>query len=184
MAVPRRPRPVSAKEELVSAKEEPGIAEGDSGNPFDLEKLRQLVEMMEQHGLTEVSLKKGAEQWRLRRGSHEVAAAPMYMPAPQVAAAPAAPSRPPAEPAAAAGNDSLVVIKSPTVGTFYGSPSPDEPPFVSVGSKVTPTSLVCLIEAMKVFNQIPADVTGTIAEVLVKSNDAVEFGQPLFKVRL
>ncbi len=167
------------------------MAEGDSGNPFDLDKLKQLVEMMEEHGLTDVSLKKGAEHWRLKRGGHEVAV-PMYAPPPMMHAMPAAP--PPATPTAArpagesapaaATGENLVEIKSPTVGTFYASPSPDEPAFISVGSKVSPTTIVCLIEAMKVFNQIPADVTGTIAAVLVKNNDAVEFGQPLFKVRV
>jgi acetyl-CoA carboxylase biotin carboxyl carrier protein len=166
------------------------MAEGDSGNPFDLEQLRQLVELMDEHGLTEVSLKKGSEHWRLRRGGQEspmsmYAPAAMMHPAsapPQTAAQQPAPAATPAPSSAAAEN--LVEIKSPTVGTFYASPSPDEPAFVSVGSKVTPTTIVCLIEAMKVFNQIPADVAGTITEVLVKNNDAVEYGQPLFKVRL
>lgn len=166
------------------------MAEGDSGNPFDLETLKQLVEMMDDHGLTEVSLRKGSEHLRLRRGGHD---APLTMFAPPAmmhsAALPPLPAaaKPAAEAApapAAASEAGLVEIKSPTVGTFYASPSPDEPAFVSVGSKVTPTTLVCLIEAMKVFNQIPADVTGTIAAVLVKNNDPVEYGQPLFKVRL
>ena len=79
--------------------------------------------------------------------------------------------------------DGLLTIKAPTVGTFYAAQSPEDPPFVTVGSKVTPQSTVCLIEAMKVFNPIPAEVSGTIESVLVKSGDAVEFGQPLFKVR-
>ena len=77
----------------------------------------------------------------------------------------------------------MIDIKSPTVGTFYAAPSPGEPSFVSVGSVVTPETIVCLIEAMKVFNQIPAEVNGTIAAILVKSGDAVEFGQPLFRVK-
>jgi acetyl-CoA carboxylase biotin carboxyl carrier protein len=162
------------------------MAEGDSGNPFDLETLKQLVEMMDEHGLTEVSLKKGSEHLRLRRGGND---APLPMFAPPAVMHPASPlpaaAKAPSEPAQAAASEAgLVEIKSPTVGTFYASPSPDEPAFVSVGSKVTPTSIVCLIEAMKVFNQIPADVAGTIAAVLVKNNDAVEYGQPLFKVRV
>lgn len=158
-----------------------------SGQAFDLAQLQQLFELMEKHGLSEVNLKHGEEQWRLRRGPQVVAGAPVaYAPAPQpihapapapVAAAPAAPA------AAASGGDGLIEIKSPTVGTFYVAPSPEDPPFVNVGSTVSPTTVVCTIEAMKVFNQIPSEVSGTIAAVLVKNGEAVEFGQPLFKVR-
>ena len=159
-----------------------------SGNtPFDLDRLQQLVEMMEKHGLSEVNLRRGDEQWRLRRGAREVVhTAPQPMPysmpapaAPQAThAAPA--SAPAAAPAEASG---LIDIKSPTVGTFYASPSPGEPAFVTVGSAVTPETIVCLLEAMKVFNQIPAEVSGTIAAILVKSGDAIEFGQALFRVK-
>lgn len=167
----------------------PESTSGSPGNPFDLEGVRHLVELMEKHDLSEVSLRNGSEHWRLRRGSQNVPVA-QYVAAPvaqqsvpvaqPVAATPIA-----ASPAAGgeAGGENLQVIKSPTVGTFYPSPAEGEPPFVTVGSKVTPKTTVCLIEAMKVFNQIPADVTGTIAAVLVKHGEAVEFGQPLFKVR-
>jgi acetyl-CoA carboxylase biotin carboxyl carrier protein len=153
------------------------------GAPFDLERLQQLIELMEKHGLSEVSLRRGPEQWRLRRG----VTAPVQMTAmPQMAAhAPlpvAAPAPMQAAPAAAK-DDGLQVIKAPTVGTFYSSQTPEDPPFVKSGDKVTPTTTVCLIEAMKVFNPIPAEVAGTIAEVLVKNGDAVEYGQALFKVR-
>lgn len=103
--------------------------------------------------------------------------------APVTTAAPAAASTPPASTGGDALGERLLEVKSPTVGTFYPCPSEGEPPFVSVGSKVNPSTVVCLIEAMKVFNPIPADVTGTIAAVLVKHGEAVEFGQPLFKVR-
>lgn len=167
----------------------PEGSSGNPGNPFDLEGVRHLVEMMEKHDLSEVSLRNGSQQWRLRRGSQVVT-----MAAPQVAAPMAAPvaASPPAGQAVVpvsspttndASDAGLITIKSPTVGTFYPCPADGEPPFVTVGSKVTPKSIVCLIEAMKVFNQIPADVTGSIAAVLVKQGEAVEFGQPLFKVR-
>ena len=158
---------------------------------FDLEKLRELIELMEKHGLTEISLRRGEESWRLRRGPNEVlqmvpagtynaAAAPAQPAAGPVApAAPAAAAAPPAESA----GPKLLEIKSPTVGTFYSSPSPDDPPFVTVGSRVERDTVVCIIEAMKVFNQIQAEVAGTIAEVLVNTGDPVEFGQPLFRVR-
>ena len=151
-----------------------------SGNtPFDLDRLQQLVEMMEKHGLSEVNLRRGDEQWRLRRGAREVVqAAPPPMPIAQPAAHAA-----PASAAAPAEPSSLIDIKSPTVGTFYASPSPGEPAFVTVGSIVTSETIVCLLEAMKVFNQIPAEVSGTITAILVKSGDAIEFGQALFRVR-
>lgn len=153
---------------------------------FDLDKLRELIELMEKHGLTEISLRRGEESWRLRRGPNEVlqmVPAGSYAPAapaPQAAAAAAnAPAAPPSEAPA----QKLLEIKSPTVGTFYAAPSPDDPPFVSVGARVERDTVVCVIEAMKVFNQIQAEVSGTIAEILVNNGDAVEFGQPLFRVR-
>lgn len=152
---------------------------------FDLDKLRELIELMEKHGLTEISLRRGEESWRLRRGPNEVlqmVPAGGYAPAapsPQAAAAAHAPAAPPSEAPA----QKLLEIKSPTVGTFYAAPSPDDPPFVSVGARVERDTVVCVIEAMKVFNQIQAEVSGTIAEILVNNGDAVEFGQPLFRVR-
>jgi acetyl-CoA carboxylase biotin carboxyl carrier protein len=160
------------------------VPAGDA--PFDLDKLKQLVEMMESHGLTEVHLRRGDEQWKLRRGPELIHAAPQQFAAPlPMAAAPvaAAPAPTAAAASAPAADSGLIDIKSPTVGTFYAAPSPGEPAFVTVGSVVTPETIVCLIEAMKVFNQIPAEVNGTIAAILVKSGDAVEFGQPLFRVK-
>lgn len=155
----------------------------EADGPFSLGALRELVELMEKHGLTEVSLKNGETQWKLRRGPEyvggfappPVAYAPAAAPAPQAAPAPAPQAAAPAAP-------SGPVIKSPTVGTFYAAASPDDPPYVTVGSRVQPDTIVCQIEAMKVFNQIPAEVSGVIAEVLVKNGDSIEFGQPLFRV--
>ncbi|QDT66600.1 acetyl-CoA carboxylase biotin carboxyl carrier protein [Calycomorphotria hydatis] len=157
--------------------------ENDGGGTFDLDRLKTLFELMEEYDVSEVNLREGETQWRLRRGGDAymppVAPAPAPMvPAPAPAAAPAAAGAP-AESAPAVEGP---VIKSPTVGTFYESPSPDDPPFVKVGSKVEADTVVCLVEAMKVFNQIQAEVSGTIAEVLVKNGDAVEFGQPLYRI--
>ncbi len=153
---------------------------------FDLDRVRELIEMMETHGVTEVNLRKADERWVLRRGPAEVinmmapggyaAAPPSYSAAPQVHHAQAAA---PSAPAAVDGP----VIKSPTVGTFYAAPSPGEASFVKVGSVVKSDTVVCVIEAMKVFNQIPAEISGTITEVLVNNGDAVEYGQPLFRVK-
>ena len=160
-----------------------------SGNaPFDLEKLQQLVEMMEKHGLSEVHLRRGDEQWRLRRGAKEVLqtvpqpSIQYLQPSPPPAAA-AAPLVSAAAPAAAPEANAGLSIKSPTIGTFYSSPSPTDPPFVSVGTVVTPETVVCTIEQMKVFNQIQAGVSGTITAVLVQSGDAVEFDTPLFRYK-
>ena len=149
---------------------------------FDLEKLKQLFEMMEQHDVTEINLRNQDEQWRLKRGSTEfVQAVPMVAasaPAPTAAPATAASaSAPPAEAPANTGP----TIDSPTVGTFYVATSPDDPPLVSVGARVTPDTAVCVIEAMKVFNTINAEVSGTITEVLVENGKPVDFGQPLFR---
>ena len=156
---------------------------GEADGPFSLGALRELVELMEKHGLTEVSLKNGETQWKLRRGPEQGGYAPppvAYAPAPAASAPQAAPA--PAPQAAAPAAPSGPVIKSPTVGTFYAAASPDDPPYVTVGSRVQPDTIVCQIEAMKVFNQIPAEVSGVIAEVLVKNGDSVEFGQPLFRI--
>ena len=159
-----------------------------SGNecPFDLERLRELVEMMEQHGLSEVSLERGDEKWKLRRGGQqEFIQVPASIP---VAPVPAASSPTVADssseaPGPSSEADDTIPIKSPTVGTFYASPSPDDSPFVTVGTKVNPDTIVCIVEAMKVFNQIPAEVSGTIEELLASNGDPVEFGQPLYRVR-
>lgn len=159
-----------------------------SADSFDLAQLRELIEMMEQHGVTEVNLRHGNQKWQLRRGPREVAlpttalsytaAAPAPVASAAAAAAPAVSSPP-----AATADAGLIELKSPAVGTFYSTPSPDDPPFVKVGSKIGPETVVCLIEAMKVFNQIPAECSGTIEKVLVKDGDAIDFGQPLFLVR-
>ena len=156
-----------------------------SGGPFDLDRLRSLIEMMEEHGLTEVSLRRGEEQWRLRRGPQNVAplAPPTAARQAPIPTDPATAPDGPAPPAQPARPEEALFVKSPTVGTFYAASSPDDDPFVHVGSIVQPDSIVCIVEAMKVFNQIPAEVSGTITEVLVKNGDSVEFGQPLFRVR-
>lgn len=155
---------------------------------FDLDRFRELVELMEKHDLSDVSLRAGEQHWRVKRGNQVVVPAAGY-PAPAApVAAPATPPPAPAPesaPAAAPADDANVVeIKSPTVGTFYEAASPDDPPFAKAGTKVQNDTIVCLVEAMKVFNQIPAEVSGTVTEVLVKNGDAVDFGQPLFKVKV
>ena len=159
-----------------------------SPNPndvFDVKKVRRLVELMREFDLSVLDLTQGDQRIRLRRGAEPIVmAGGAAVSAPNLpAAAPGvAPSsvQAPKPPIDDAGD--TVVIKSPMVGTFYTSPSPEAPPFVKIGDRVGPETTVCIIEAMKVFNEIPAEVTGTIAALLVTRGDPVEFGQPLFKV--
>ncbi len=164
-------------------------ASGGSGQDiFDVRKIRRLVELMKEHDLTEVDLQEGDLRIQLRRGAAPVQ--PVLVAAP-AAPAPAVPSVPlPSLPggglaaAAAAGPKAAetLLIKSPMVGTFYSAPDPESPPFVKVGDPIGPETVVCIVEAMKVFNQIPAEVSGRIVAVLVENGASVEFGQPLFKV--
>ena len=152
---------------------------------FDLDRLKALIELMEKHGLTEISLRRGDQKWRLRRGPQEMiptnASAAATSPN---SAAPVPVSEPGTETNTAAVSEAIAEVKSPTIGTFYAASSPEDPPFVSIGSKVQPDTIVCIVEAMKVFNQIPAEVNGTVIEVLINNGDSVEFGQALFRVRL
>ncbi len=139
--------------------------------------IRQLVRLMKRYDLTAIDFAEGSTQIRLRRRGPEVAYAAPFSPQP---AAPAPPpvAAPPAAPAVPSG----VTIESPMVGTYYASSSPDAPPFVSVGGPVRAETTVCVIEAMKVFTDIPAGVNGTITEILVKNGQPVEYGQALFRV--
>jgi acetyl-CoA carboxylase biotin carboxyl carrier protein len=150
------------------------------GDIFDVKRIRRLVELMNEHELAEIDLRQADLRIRLRKGGEPLIT--NSAPRPGLAGGPAAPA---AEGAAATpppATDSLLVIKSPMIGTFYAAPSPDAPPYVKVGDHVGPTTTVCTIEAMKVFNEIPAEVSGQIAAVLVENGEPVEFGQPLFKV--
>lgn len=150
-----------------------------AGDIFDVKKVRQLIELMKEHDLAEIDLRQEGQRVKLRRGGEQI----VGMVAPAMSSAPKISAAPPAEkaPAAEAGGD-LAVIKSPMVGTFYTASSPESPPFVKVGSHVGPDTIVCIIEAMKVFNEIPAEISGTVAAVLVENGSPVEFGQPLFKI--
>lgn len=149
------------------------------GNVFDLDRLRQLIELMETHDLTEINLRQGSEKVQLRRGAEQVYAAgpPVVAPMQPVAAAPTAAA---AGPAADGAN--IVTIKAPMVGTFYCRPNPQSEPFVKVGQRISADTVVCIIEAMKVFNEIPAEISGQVVAVLADDQQAVDFGRPLFKV--
>lgn len=150
---------------------------------MDLRKLKKLIDLVEESGIAELELTEGEEKVRISRqpaGQQVMQYAPAYMPqmmqTPQ-AVAPAA-AAPVAEAASAAIEGH--VVKSPMVGTFYRSPSPDAKAFIEVGSSVTAGDTLCIIEAMKLLNEIEADHTGVIKAILVENGQPVEYGEPLF----
>ncbi|MGC8560471.1 MAG: acetyl-CoA carboxylase biotin carboxyl carrier protein [Phycisphaerae bacterium] len=152
----------------------------------DNKRVRDLIKLMADNDLTEIELVEDKSTIRLKRDPTPVAAVPMAVSA--VASAPVHAVAPAAAPAAAAPVSAKPpvageAIKSPMVGTFYAAAGPDSPPFVKVGSHVDKDTVVCIIEAMKVFNEIKAETTGTIAKVLVQNGQGVEFNQPLFLLK-
>lgn len=153
---------------------------------IDIRKLKELVKLMVENELSELDLRDQSETVTIKRGSDQE---PVIYQAPAAAAPAAAPAA--SAPAASAENAApadqsdagLIPIESPMVGTYYAKPNPDSPVFASVGDSIGADSVVCLIEAMKVFNEIKAEQTGTIAKICVKDGDAVEFGQTLFMIK-
>ena len=156
-----------------------------SNDTFDLKRLKQLVELMRANDLTDIEIKQGDGHIILRRTSPATVLSniPAMMP-PQAAFVTPPPIAAPIASAEKAPEESAntTVITSPMVGTFYSASSPDAPPFVKVGDTVTPEKTVCLVEAMKVYNEIQAECTGRIVAVLVSNGATVEFGKPLFRV--
>jgi len=158
---------------------------------MDLDKIESLLKLLSSHDVSEFSFKDEEQQLRLRIGAPPApgpapagfatalqatpAPAPAAVPPPPAATAPGAP--------APVGDPSLVDVESPMVGTFYRSPSPDAPAFVDVGAKVTKGQTLCIVEAMKLMNEIEAEVSGTVAEILVENATPVQFGQTLIKIR-
>lgn len=149
---------------------------------MDIKLIKQVVDLMKRSDISEFEFEEDGFKLRLSSQSAQAPQVIQTAPAPQaVAPAPAAATEPAAAPAAE--EKGMLVIKSPMVGTFYRASSPESPAFVDVGAKVTADSIVCIIEAMKVMNEIQAELGGTITEVLVENGEAVEYGQPLFKVK-
>lgn len=151
----------------------------------EIKKLKQLIELMSEHGLTELDLRDQDGQITLKRGPSGILA-PIAAPAPAMMVAAPAPATIPAAsaaPASPTGEEGMKPIASPMVGTFYAAPSPDAESFVRIGSRVSPDTVVCVIEAMKVFNEIKAEISGVIQKINVSNGQAVEFGQPLFLVK-
>jgi acetyl-CoA carboxylase biotin carboxyl carrier protein len=156
---------------------------------MDIRKIKKLIELLEESSLTEIEIVEGEESVRLSRVSAAGAVPAQFgMPAQVQAAAWAAPGAP----AAAAGEAGATeeepipegeLVRAPMVGTYYASPSPDTEPFVSLGQRITEGETMCIIEAMKMFNQIEAETSGTVVAILVENGQPVEFDQPLFVVR-
>jgi acetyl-CoA carboxylase biotin carboxyl carrier protein len=145
---------------------------------MDVEQIKALVELMSQNALSEIMIRDGESRIVLRRGALGQPSQAAMPPPQMMMATPAAAPPPPVNPDAG-----LIEIKAPMVGTFYSASSPDSPPFVRVGSVVDQDTVVCIIEAMKVFNEIKAECSGTIERVMVANSGPVEFGQPLYLVR-
>ncbi len=151
---------------------------------LDIEKIRQLVDMMIANDLTEISLRDGDVEVNLRRSAPATAdGGPVIVAQAPLPGGAVGPASAPATPAQDDEDASLVPIKSPMVGTFYAAPDPDSPPCVQIGTHVDANTVVCIVEAMKVFNEIKAEVSGTIERVLVKNEKPVEYGQAMFLVR-
>jgi acetyl-CoA carboxylase biotin carboxyl carrier protein len=156
---------------------------------MDIRKIKKLIELLEESGIAEIEIKEGEEALRISRMPTGTAAAhhhqlpPMAMPmaaplaAPVQAAAPRA-----AETAAAKAKANEHVITAPMVGTFYGAPSPGAKPFIEIGDEIKVGQVLCIIEAMKMMNQIESDKTGRVTSIMARNGDPVEFGQPLFVV--
>lgn len=159
---------------------EPDIKAEPEDSVFEVQRIRRLVELMKEHDLSEIDLRESRHRIRICRGPKEAPRAYAPPPPPSVHSAPQAAG--PVAKADAVDSPSTVTIKSPMVGTYYSKPNPKAESFVKVGSKVDVNTPICIIEAMKVFNEIPAEVRGTVTAILVEDGEAVEFDKPLFKV--
>ena len=148
---------------------------------MDIRKIKKLIELVEESGINELEIAEGEESVRISRGGSVVTTVAAPAPVAAPAAAPAPVSAPTPAPAAdSAPVLSGHVVRSPMVGTFYSSASPDAPAFVEVGQHVNAGDTLCIVEAMKMMNQIEADKSGVIKEILAQNEDAIEFDQPLF----
>ena len=153
---------------------------------MDIRKIKKLIELLEESGIAEIEIKEGEEAVRISRMPAGGAAAQALMPAMPAAAAatpgPATAALPAAESASPKPKPNEHVITAPMVGTFYASPSPGAKAFVEIGDEIAVGQVLCIIEAMKMMNQIEADRAGRIASIMARNGDPVEFGQPLFVV--
>ena len=150
---------------------------------MDIRKVKKLIELLEESGIEELEIREGEESVRISRGGHRTGAQmPMQQPAPMQHVMPVAPAPAAAQEAPAAPQHNGHVMRSPMVGTFYRSPSPGSASFVEVGQQVKAGDVLCIVEAMKMMNQIEADKSGTIEAILVENGEPVEYDQPLFTI--
>lgn len=153
---------------------------------MDIRKVKKLIELLEESGIAEIEIQEGEESVRISRYPQGQASAPVMMQAPAAAAPVAAPAATSPAPAAEQADTTPVIqghtVNSPMVGSFYSSASPGTPAFTEVGKRVNVGDTLCIIEAMKMFNQIEADKSGVIAAILVENGEPVEYGQPLFVI--
>ena len=153
---------------------------------MDIRKIKKLIELLEESGIAEIEIKEGEEALRISRmptGVPQLAPMPMALPAAPIAPAPiqaAVAQVAPAPAAKAKANEH--VITAPMVGTFYGAPSPGAKPFIEIGDEIKVGQVLCIIEAMKMMNQIESDKAGRVTSIMARNGDPVEFGQPLFVV--
>jgi acetyl-CoA carboxylase biotin carboxyl carrier protein len=196
---------MATKRKATRAEGQPAPAGGgsgrDPGTSLDVDALRQIVEMLEASDVTRLVWQRGEERLYIRRGygpaptivHHAAPVSPSVSPVPVQTVEYASPSRAPAPAAASAPAPAAALgakppekpghlVTSPFVGTFYRTPAPDQPPFVEVGSIVKKGQVLCIIEAMKLMNEIEADTPGRVAEVLAENGQPVEFGQSLFRI--
>lgn len=155
---------------------------------MNIKEIKEMLQLMAEHNLSEFEIEKDGLKIKLKKGGNgkivheESMMTPVAMPMPRMvdagpSAAPAGAPRPVAD------NPNVQIVKSPMVGTFYSSPAPDQPAYAAPGKKVKEGDVLCIVEAMKLMNEIKAEISGQIVEILVKNGQPVEFDQPLFKIQ-
>ena len=149
---------------------------------MDIRKVKKLIEMLEESKISEIEIHEGEESVRISRHSSMTDQPQTYVQVPMSGQRQEATGAEPARPAAPVEPEGLY-IKSPMVGTYYSAASPESPAFLSVGQQVTPDTVICIIEAMKVMNEVKAEVSGIVVEVLAENGKPVQYGQPLFRLR-
>jgi len=161
-----------------------GTASQTEGVIVDIKLIKRLIQIVEESQISGLKLEEGGLRIEIEKNSAStvVMSHPSYAPAPNIPSPPT-PSPLPSEPISVAKNESGITIKSPMVGTFYGSPNPDSPAYVKVGDTVKIGQVVCIVEAMKLFNEIESEVSGVIEKCLVENGQPIEYGQDLFFLR-
>lgn len=149
---------------------------------LDIDALRQIIELLENSDVTQLTFRRGDERLTIRRGQQPATVVQAIPAARAEATSPERAPRPPSAAPAPAAEKPGQLVTSPFVGTFYRTPGPDQPPFIEVGASVRKGQVLCIVEAMKLMNEIEAEASGTVAEIFVENGHPVEFGQPLFRI--